>query len=50
MYRSSRSRGADSERITVARKNEIYRVRLAHIMRIIGSEGLKEGAIWVRWI
>jgi hypothetical protein len=32
----------------VAIKKEIYMVRLAHIMRIMGSEGLKEGAICVR--
>jgi hypothetical protein len=38
------------DRITVARKKEIYRVRFAHMSRIIGSEGLKEGAIWVRWM
>jgi hypothetical protein len=48
MYRRRRSRGADSDKTTVARKKEMYRVRLAHIIRIIGSDGLNEGDIWVR--
>jgi hypothetical protein len=47
MYRSNKSRGADNDKITVAKKKETYNVKLAHINLIIGRLGLKEGAIWV---
>jgi hypothetical protein len=47
MYRSNKSRGADIDNATVAKKKEIYNVKFAHINRIIGRLGLKEGAIWV---
>jgi hypothetical protein len=47
MYRSNKSRGADIDKATVAKKNEIYNVKFAHINLIIGRLGLKEGAIWV---
>jgi hypothetical protein len=47
MYRSNKSRGADMDNATVAKKKEIYNVKLAHIIRIMGRLGLKEGTIWV---
>jgi hypothetical protein len=45
MYRRSRSRGADIDKATVAKKKEIYNVKLAHINLIMGRLGLKEGVI-----